>query len=117
MFIPAEGVYAELLTGAAGDGAGLFDYALERRVLPVSPATLYAYISVVAAGMRGVEVEARARDVARGLAAAEQELVRVRDELVVLGKHLHNAAQRFAEAERRLDRLESHLGRIAHPEE
>jgi DNA recombination protein RmuC len=107
MFIPAEGVYAELLTG--GDGAHLLEAALERRVVPVSPATLFAYLSVVVAGLRGVELEERTREVVRDLAGVERELDRVREELAVLGRHLHNAAQRMPDVERRLERLTDRL--------
>lgn len=112
MFVPAEGVYSEVVSGG-GDGVEtLLDYALARRVLPVSPTTVFAYVSVVASGLRGFEVEARAQEIVNSLAAVDQELVRFKEEFAVLGKHLHNAAQRFTEAERRLDRLETRLERV-----
>jgi len=109
MFIPAEGVYWEVVA-ASGEGAqGLLEYAVQHRVLPVSPATLYAYVSVVAAGLRGLEVEERAQEIVSGMTAAEHELARFREEFAVVGRHLHNASQRFGEAEGRLDRLERRL--------
>ena len=114
MFVPAEGVFGEVLGG--GDdpaAANLLDYALDRKVLPVSPATIFAYLSVVASGLRGFEVESQAREIVRGLAAAEQELGQLREEFSVLGKHLFNATQKYGEVERRLDRVEEKLDRAS----
>lgn len=105
MFIPAEGVYAELVASPAPELAGVLEAALARRVVPVSPATLYAYLSLVAAGVRGLAVETRAREIVRALAALDGELGGLREELAVLGRHLHNAGQRFGEVERRLERV------------
>jgi DNA recombination protein RmuC len=87
MFVPAEGVFGEVLGGGSDPAAeNLLDYALERHVMPVSPATIFAYLSVIAAGLRGFAVERRAGEIVQGLAAAEQELARLREELGVLGK-------------------------------
>ncbi len=115
MFVPAEGVFGEVLGGGSDPAAeNLLDYALERHVMPVSPATIFAYLSVIAAGLRGFAVERRAGEIVQGLAAAEQELARLREELGVLGKHLFNATQRHGEVERTLARVEEKLERVAH---
>jgi len=112
MFVPAEGVFGEVVGGGEDPTAeNLLDYALTRRVLPVSPATLFAYLSIVASGLRGFAVERQAAEIVRNLAASEQELNRLREEFVVLGKHLFNATQKYTEVERRLDRVEDRLGR------
>jgi len=113
MFVPAEGVYAELVAGTTAELGGVLEAALARRVVPVSPATLFAYLSLVAAGVRGLAVEARARDIVRALAAAERELDGLREELAVLGRHLHNAGQRFGEVERRVERVGARVGDAA----
>ena len=115
MFVPAEGVFGEVVGGGEDPGAeSLLDYALERHVLPVSPATIFAYLSVIASGLRGFAVESRAAEIVRGLAAAEQEVARLREELTVLGKHLVNASQRYGEVERRLARVEDRLVQAVH---
>ncbi len=108
MFVPAEAVYAEL-AGGEGATAGLVDYALARRVLPVSPSTLYAYLSTVSTGLRGLEVEANAAEIIRGIGEVEQQLARFVDEFGVLGKHLTNAVAKFGDAQRRLSAVEARL--------
>jgi DNA recombination protein RmuC len=108
MFVPAEAVYAELVAGES-EGIDLSDYALSRRVLPVSPSTFYAYLSTVATGLRGLEVEANAAAILRGIGAVEQQLERFGEEFTVLGKHLGNAATKYSDAERRLNELQARL--------
>ncbi len=112
MFVPAEGVWAELVAGGDG-GESLVDYALGRRVVTVSPATLYAYLTTVASALKGLEVEQRAAEILAALEALEGELGRFREEFETVGRHLHHAGQRHAAAEARLAGVEAKLARAA----
>src|SRR5262249_38700258 len=73
MYIPAENVYYETIVRdeAGGDGQanGLFEHAIERRVIPVSPNCFYAYLQVILMGLKGMRVEESARQIFQGLAA------------------------------------------------
>jgi len=110
MFVPAEGVYGELVSGSAGE---IFDFAVGRRVLPVSPSTLFAYLSTVATGLRGLEVEENAQQILRGIGAVEEQLERLDGDFDTLGKHLHNAVTKFGDAEKRLAAVRSRLDMLA----
>ena len=111
MYVPAEAVYAEIVADAE-EGA-LADYASTRRVIPVSPRLLYAYISTVALGLRGMELQENAREVHQNLS----ELARLWDRVAVpfdkLGSHLQNAQKQYEEASRSLDRFSNRLETIA----
>lgn len=72
MYVPAEGVYWEAVR-LEDDVLG---YARGRNVVLVSPNTFYAYLQALAHGLRGLAVEARARDLLAGLAALRQDLDR-----------------------------------------
>ena len=66
MYVPAENVYYELLTRAE-----LMEYCRDRRVIPVSPNSMYAYLQALALGFRGLKNQQEARRVgaaARGSA-------------------------------------------------
>ena len=67
MYVPAEAIYCEIV-GEEEQGAALADYALERRVVPVSPRLLYAYLATVAMGMRGMELQRSAQEIQERLA-------------------------------------------------
>jgi DNA anti-recombination protein RmuC len=87
-------------------------YAHRRRVVIVSPNTFYAYLAALAHGLRGLEVEARTREILDGLSALELDIERVGDALDLTGRHLQNAARQQDEASRRLAGLEDRLGTL-----
>ncbi len=113
MYIPAEAVYYEAVVRdeALEEQGSLIGYALQRHVIPVSPHTFYAYIAAVLHGLRGLEVEERAREIAVALGALERQFDRFRRTFELVGRHLDNALKQYHESERQwhrvLERLES----------
>jgi DNA recombination protein RmuC len=114
MYVPAENVYYETIVRDEEDGErALTAYALERRVVPVSPNSFYAYLQAIVLGLRGMRIEARAEEVMGQLARLGSDLRRLRDDFRLVGKHLGNAQQTWTSADRRLDRLGTKLATIA----
>jgi DNA recombination protein RmuC len=107
MYIPAENVFYEAIV--RDEARELVSYALERKVIPVSPCTLYAYLQAIVLGLRGLRIEAQAQEVVSQLGRLAGDLGKLRDDMRLVGKHLGNAQQVFASAERRLDRFEQRL--------
>ncbi|MDZ4278606.1 MAG: DNA recombination protein RmuC, partial [Dehalococcoidia bacterium] len=62
MYIPAENVYYEVIVkdDLLDAQANLSTYALERRVIPASPNSFYAYLQAIVLGLKGMRVEERA---------------------------------------------------------
>jgi DNA recombination protein RmuC len=110
MYIPAENVYYEAIVRE--EERGLAAYALERKVVPVSPNCFYAYLQAIVLGLRGLRIEARAQEVMGQLSRLAGDLGRVRDDFRLVGKHLGNATQAYAAAERRMERFSGKLGAI-----
>jgi DNA recombination protein RmuC len=108
MYLPAEGVYYELVCGKSGK---LYEYALEKRVFPVSPTTFTAYLQVIALGLKGMQIEQHAHEVMAYCAQLRNDFARFRHDFELVGKHLGNAQTKFGEAERRLDRFGGKLDR------
>jgi DNA recombination protein RmuC len=106
MYLPAEAVYYELVAGRTGQ---LLAYSHEKRVFPVSPATLYAQLQVIALGLRGLQIEKHAEEVMAYCAQLQRDFARFKEDFDVVGKHLGNAHTKYGEAERRLDRFEGKL--------
>jgi DNA recombination protein RmuC len=113
MYLPSEAVYYELVCGKTG---ALYTYALERRVFPVSPTTLVAYLQVIALGLRGLQIEQHAQEVMAYVAELQRDFGRFRDDFEVVGKHLGNAKTKYDDAEKRLDRFDGKLERAAEHE-
>ncbi len=62
MFIPAEGIYYDLLTNRVGNDS-LIQYATTKKVIIVSPASLLAYLQTVMQGLRALEIEEKAAEI------------------------------------------------------
>lgn len=110
MYIPAEGVYAELIVDE--EEGNLADYAMSRRVIPVSPRLLYAYLFTVAQGLRGMEIEKRAHEVLEDLARLKRGIGKIEEPLTTLGKHLTNAVKQYDETTKQLSRFSEQMRTI-----
>ena len=108
MYIPAENIFYETILREEEDSS-LHSYLLERRVIPVSPNSLYAYLQVVLLGLRGLQVEANARKISRNLDRFRVELNRLKEDFLLLGKHMRNALGAYEESAKRVEKLDDRL--------
>ncbi|HTO89196.1 MAG TPA: DNA recombination protein RmuC [Thermoanaerobaculia bacterium] len=111
MYVPAEAVYSEI--AADGEEPSLADYAVERRVIPVSPRLLYAYLSTVAIGMRGMELQHSAQEIGEKLAELARLWEKVEEPFAKVGAHLSNTQKQYELAARSLDRFAARLEGVA----
>ncbi|MBI2831026.1 MAG: DNA recombination protein RmuC [Chloroflexi bacterium] len=112
MYIPSENVYYQCILKEESkfEGKSISDYALEKRVVPVSPNTLYAYLQVICLGLRGMQVEKQSHRILADLSRLRKEFEKFEDEFHKLGSHLRHAGESFGRADRQ---LENFSGRIA----
>jgi len=121
MYIPAEGVYYELIIKdeSSGEEKGIATHAFHKRVVPVSPNSFYAYLQTILLGLRGMEISKQAQGILSHLERLQGEFERFTSEFDILGTHLTNARTRYEEAQKRLvrfgDKL-SALGEATTPE-
>jgi DNA recombination protein RmuC len=111
MYIPAENIYYETIIKdeAFGEEKSIFSYALQRRVIPVSPNSFYAYLQVIVLGLKGMQIEKSAQAIFQTLAQLRGDLSRFRNDFQTMGTHLANAKTRFDEAEKRLEKFTDRL--------
>jgi len=117
MYIPAENVYYETVIKEEdlGDAKGVFQHAIRRQVIPVSPNSFYAYLQVILMGLRGFAVEKRAQEILAELIRLQQELAALKEDFDRAGKQIKNAADNFDKAERHLARFGDRLEGIETP--
>jgi DNA recombination protein RmuC len=113
LYIPAENVYYECIVKDDPEEGALMEYALRRRVVPVSPGSFYAYLQVIALGLRGFQIEENARRIMEDLGRLRGDLDRFAEEFSLLGRHLSNAKTKHDDAGRRLERFQDKLSTIA----
>ena len=116
MYVPAEGVFLELITPDEGIEEGFVDYAWSRRVVPCSPNTFYAYLQSVALGLQGLSLAENVERVLGELRELTGQLSGVEREFRVLGNHLRNAQGKYEQVDRALQALSARLERLAEVE-
>jgi len=103
MYVPAENVYYEAMMYADDAQADIGAYGRKRKVIPVSPNTLYAYLMVILTGLRGLQIEKNAQEIGKQLSQLTMEMQSLTNHLLLLGKHLNNARAKHEDAEKQLD--------------
>ncbi len=114
MYIPAEGIYIELLASQDQD---FLTYAWEKRVVPCSPNTFYAYLRSVALGLRGLALAKDVQTVLGELRGLEGAVGRMAEEMDILGNHLRSAQRKHEEVGKLVQGVREKLGQLAHPKE
>ncbi len=114
LYIPAENVYYETITKdeSFGEEKGVLNYALKKRVIPVSPNSFYAYLQVIILGLKGLQIEKDALKIQALLSGLKKDIGGFQEDFQLVGKHLVNAVNKFEEARRRLDKFSFKLDQI-----
>lgn len=108
MYVPAENVYYEIII-KDDDEQGLLDYLIQKRIIPVSPNSFYAYMRTILFGLQGLQIEKRAKEIMGQLDKLAREHEKFEQEFTVLGSHIGNAHKKYDEAERHLFKVMSQL--------
>jgi DNA recombination protein RmuC len=104
MFVPSESVYYELLRSTDPRGLAVDAYCRSKKIIPVSPNTLYAHLSVIAMGLRGMQIEENAKRLAANLTGMRKQLDSFGESFTKIGSHLKDAQKSFVDADKRLDK-------------
>jgi DNA recombination protein RmuC len=105
MYIPAENVYYETILRGHAEESEIYSYSLQKRVIPVSPNSLYAYLQVIILGLKGLHIEAAANEIRGRLGRLQGDLANFQEDYATLGGHIRHAAQKYDEADRKLTKL------------
>ncbi|MDD5679906.1 MAG: DNA recombination protein RmuC [Candidatus Omnitrophica bacterium] len=118
MYIPAENVYYETIIKdekVEGD-TGIFQYSSSKKVIPVSPASFYAYLMVIVMGLKGMVIEKRAKDIMTDLTRMRGEFDKFSDDFVKVGRHIDNAKTAHIDSEKHLIKISDRLSSMELPE-
>ena len=109
MFVPSENVYGELLNTEDSKGQAIDAYCRDKKIIAVSPNTLYAHLCVIAMGLRGMQIEENAKRLLGSLSGMKKQMENFTDVFEKLGNHLKNAQQSYTEADKRLEKTQDTL--------
>ena len=119
MYIPAENIYYETIIreDSFGEDHGLYSYATQKHVVPVSPNSFYAHLRVIALGLKGLEIEKGAKEIFQNLQRLGSELQKFTLVFETLGTHLNNAKNNYDKADKQLSSFTDRLMGLQTPEE
>ena len=112
MYVPAENVYYETIVKLEGDTKNILQYSLDKKVIPVSPNLLYAYLMTVVMGLHGLQIEKQAAEIRQNLKGLNASFADFVERWDVLGRHIRNAQGQYEEGGRKLNRFGLHLDQI-----
>lgn len=112
MYIPSENVYYEILTCDAEKNYGLFEYAMSKKVVPVSPSTFYAYLMSIVFGLRGYKIEQKAEKITKELSGIQNDFEKFAADFEILGKHLNYANTKYDELSRQNNKIFANMRNI-----
>ncbi|NTU70396.1 MAG: DNA recombination protein RmuC [Coriobacteriia bacterium] len=108
MFLPTEGLYAEVLRHPTLADELQHNY----HVVPVGPTNLTAFLSALRMGFQTLAIEQQSAEVWKILAAVKTEFGKFGDVLVKVKKQLNTAANTIGETERRSRAMERKLKNV-----
>lgn len=117
MFIPAEGIYYDLLINEVGsvkvNTRSLIDYAYkEKNVIIVSPTTFAAYLQSVLYGFRAFKIEESAREIRKRVDDLSDHLKKYDSYMQKLGNHLGTSVNAYNSAYKEFTKVDKDILKI-----
>ena len=117
MFIPAEGIYYDLLINKVGavkiNTSDLIEYAFkEKHVIIVSPTSFLAYLQTVLQGLRALKIEESAMEIRKRVEDLGKHLLAYDEYFKKLGNNLSTTVNSYNTAYKELNKIDKDVVRI-----
>jgi len=116
MFVPAEGVFHNLImtnVGAANiNTRNLIEYAFEKKVMIVSPTSFFAYLQTVLLGLRALQIEESVKEIQKQTEHLMHHLAAYEEHHNKIGKHLETSMRAYVTASGELKKIDKDIFRI-----
>lgn len=120
MFIPADGVFYNLLSYKVGaldvNTHDLIEYAFKKHVILVSPMTFYAYLQTVMQGLKALAIEESAREIQKRVGDLGRHLNAYQDYMIKLGTHLGTTVSSYTNAGKEFGKIDKDVIKITEGE-
>ena len=97
MYVPAENVFYETIINDSltDKDYEIFNYAIKKHIIPVSPNSFYAYLMALVYGLKGFKIEQQAKVIMGELSNIQSSFGKFYTDFTLIGKHLGNATSKF----------------------
>ena len=114
MYIPAENVFYETIINDSFTNREyeLLNYAMSKRIIPVSPNSFYAYLMALVFGLKGLKIEQEAKTILGELSQVQDKFGKFFTDYSLVGKHLSSAVNKYNDSAKGAEKLNDQVGRI-----
>lgn len=117
MYIPAEGIYYDLLVnevvGATKVNArSLIEYAHEKKVIIVSPTTFAAYLNSVLYGFKAFKIAEQAQDISKNVESLGKHLKAYEEYYTKLGNSIQTTYNHYNAGKKEFGKIDKDVTRI-----
>lgn len=118
MFIPAEGIYYDLLINEVGavkvNTRSLIDYAFnEKKVVIVSPTTFAAYLQTVLQGLKALQIEESAKEIRQNVEKLQKHMLAYAEYHKKLGSQLNTVANTYNTSNKEFQKIDKDILKIS----
>jgi DNA recombination protein RmuC len=116
MFIPAEGIYYDLLNNDVGVGVNandLMNYAYQQKnVVIASPTTFLAYLQTILFGNKQAKIQEEAKDIIKKIGDLQKHLASYEDSHQRLGKTLGTVVGHYNDSSKEFKKIDKDILKI-----
>lgn len=120
MFIPAEGIYYNLLIYKVGtvqvSTMDLIEYAFKKHVIIVSPTSFFAYLETVLHGLQALKIEEGIKDIVKKVGELGRHLAQYDEYMKKLGNNLGTTVNMYNAAYREFKKIDKDVYRVTDKE-
>jgi DNA recombination protein RmuC len=117
MFIPAEGIFYNLLVFKVGSTSvsseDLINYAFSKKVIIVSPNTFFAYLQTILQALKALQVEQSVKEVMKNVKRLGKHLANYQDHMDKMGRHLSTTVGSYNSATKEFGKIDKDVYRIS----
>lgn len=118
MFIPAEGIYYDLLVNQVGaikvNTRDLIEYAfIDKHVIIVSPTSFYAYLQMVLQGLKALKIEESTKEIKERVEKLGRHIKNYEEYMKKMGNSLGTTVNHFNNASKEYKKIDKDVVKIS----
>jgi len=116
MYVPAEGVYHNLLGSTVGvsvNTQNLIEYAFSKKVIIVSPSSFIAYLQTVMQGLNQLKMEKGFKEIQKNVIKLGKHIMSFDDRMQKVGTHLGTTVSMYNQAYQEFRKIDKDVHKIS----
>ena len=117
MFIPADGLYQDLLNSRVGtlkiNSKDLVSYAYSKKVMIVSPMSLFPMLQITVKALHNMKVERSIDDIQKNIGKLSNHLNAYKDSHDSLGKTIRTVVNHFNKSSKEFNKIDKDIIKIS----